>query len=604
MHSVTFYSFKGGVGRTLALANVGYELANAGKKVLLVDFDLEAPGLHTFKVFSTKEPHLGLVDFITDYLYTNKAPDVREYIFEALGIGKKNGRLWVMPAGKNDNEFQMKLNQVDWAELYKEKNGFLLFEDLKAQWKNSYNFDYVLIDSRTGHTDIGGICTRQLPNAVVILFFPNEQNLSGLKPVVFAIRKEDEKEKKETKLYFIMSNVPDLDDEENILANFESRFKEELQFPSLSTIIHRYESLSLLEQSLFVAERPKSRLAREYRKLTEIITEENIEDREGVLRRLDKKRISKLFADDKLLKEEESFIDRIVETYPKDGELLYRLSKYLKDLGLSKKSEILLQRSIGYEYRSPELFLAQSEIHHKENDNEEALSAIREVFSFKLNPEQIGRAADILRRINPNELLKFVNTTAFNSLSANECIWLTEELGWCKPGLQVIEQLFLRHLKNDALPKGTHDKIKDQLMLCLIGLSKFSEAINLFGSSRLNANELDDVAQIFNYGMAEWGLNRSLPKDMFERVVQLDISKNWANYCQCLSIAYWAIGDNKNANQYLSKAINLISEDPDAEFSCWRYLNVTPDEFKDDCHSIEKLISGEEIVPLFFNPSQ
>jgi MinD-like ATPase involved in chromosome partitioning or flagellar assembly len=41
---VTFYSYKGGVGRTMAMANAGAFLAAAGKKVLLVDWDLEAPG--------------------------------------------------------------------------------------------------------------------------------------------------------------------------------------------------------------------------------------------------------------------------------------------------------------------------------------------------------------------------------------------------------------------------------------------------------------------------------------------------------------------------------------------------------------------------------
>jgi MinD-like ATPase involved in chromosome partitioning or flagellar assembly len=44
----TFYSFKGGVGRTLALANVGYVLASWGRDVLMVDADLEAPGLSVF----------------------------------------------------------------------------------------------------------------------------------------------------------------------------------------------------------------------------------------------------------------------------------------------------------------------------------------------------------------------------------------------------------------------------------------------------------------------------------------------------------------------------------------------------------------------------
>jgi len=45
---ITFYSYKGGVGRTLALANIAVLLARRGKRVLMMDWDLEAPGLHRY----------------------------------------------------------------------------------------------------------------------------------------------------------------------------------------------------------------------------------------------------------------------------------------------------------------------------------------------------------------------------------------------------------------------------------------------------------------------------------------------------------------------------------------------------------------------------
>ena len=45
---VTFYSFKGGTGRTMALANVAWILAANGERVLIADWDLESPGLHRF----------------------------------------------------------------------------------------------------------------------------------------------------------------------------------------------------------------------------------------------------------------------------------------------------------------------------------------------------------------------------------------------------------------------------------------------------------------------------------------------------------------------------------------------------------------------------
>jgi len=62
MYTVTFYSFKGGVGRTLALANIGLELARTGRRVLLVDFDLESPGIDTFEILRPrKSSHPGMV---------------------------------------------------------------------------------------------------------------------------------------------------------------------------------------------------------------------------------------------------------------------------------------------------------------------------------------------------------------------------------------------------------------------------------------------------------------------------------------------------------------------------------------------------------------
>src|SRR5262245_15866916 len=45
---VTFYSYKGGVGRSMALANIAVLLARRGLKVLTVDWDLEAPGLERY----------------------------------------------------------------------------------------------------------------------------------------------------------------------------------------------------------------------------------------------------------------------------------------------------------------------------------------------------------------------------------------------------------------------------------------------------------------------------------------------------------------------------------------------------------------------------
>jgi AAA domain len=69
---VTFYSYKGGTGRTMLLSNVAWILASAGKRVLAIDWDLEAPGLHQYFHPFLIDPRLeatsGLIDMILDYV--------------------------------------------------------------------------------------------------------------------------------------------------------------------------------------------------------------------------------------------------------------------------------------------------------------------------------------------------------------------------------------------------------------------------------------------------------------------------------------------------------------------------------------------------------
>ena len=210
MYVSTFYSFKGGVGRTMALVNAAVELAQRGRKVLAVDFDLEAPGLDTFEVLRAPPAAAGIVDFVSDYLATGEAPDVERFMHPSAAVDG----LWIMPSGSQQG-YAASFGEIDWNVLYEQHSGYLLFEDLKEQWRQIIQPDYVLIDSRTGHTDTCGICTRQLPDAVTLLFFPNEQNLRGLAKVVRDIRAEGgASQRRRIDTHFVMSNVPDLDDED------------------------------------------------------------------------------------------------------------------------------------------------------------------------------------------------------------------------------------------------------------------------------------------------------------------------------------------------------------------------------------------------------
>ncbi|MEU1089176.1 FxSxx-COOH system tetratricopeptide repeat protein [Streptomyces sp. NPDC005892] len=195
---VTFYSYKGGTGRTMALANTAWILAANGKRVLAVDWDLEAPGLHRFfHPFldpSTLGATTGVIDLITDYAWAATSPVQRpddwhrDYARiqqhavsltpEALGWEfPRGGTLDFVSAGRQNREYSAAVSTFDWDNFYDRLGGGNFFDALRDDMKA--NYDYVLIDSRTGLSDIADICTVHLPDVLVDCFTLSDQSIDG-----------------------------------------------------------------------------------------------------------------------------------------------------------------------------------------------------------------------------------------------------------------------------------------------------------------------------------------------------------------------------------------------------------------------------------------
>jgi tetratricopeptide (TPR) repeat protein len=207
MFVVTFYSYKGGVGRTSALVNVAYRLARRGKRVFVLDFDLEAPGVDSYGLLETDPNTPGLVEYISAFTASGKVPDLREFV-RSSSLPEVAGKLFLMRGGKRDNNYKTALGLLDWKVLYRRRKGFLLIENLKGAIDSLFKPDYLLVDARTGLTDISGICTLQLPHLVVLLFSLNEQSVKGVSDVLHSI--VGNKLNREIGTMLVASPVPDM----------------------------------------------------------------------------------------------------------------------------------------------------------------------------------------------------------------------------------------------------------------------------------------------------------------------------------------------------------------------------------------------------------
>ena len=197
---ITFYSHKGGVGRTTAMTSYALHLAAQGKSVAIIDCDLEAPGYLNFFDLSEHEELIegkknGLVEFLCDTQFMGKDVEIKDYMLNA-GARNQNSdnnsalnRIWIIPAGNLNEGVDEKNalkspNRQDYVEALAKlnlgntqkviKSFSVLFEQLKEK------VDAILIDSRTGFNDIFGTATLHLSSCVVGFFGLSRQNEPGL----------------------------------------------------------------------------------------------------------------------------------------------------------------------------------------------------------------------------------------------------------------------------------------------------------------------------------------------------------------------------------------------------------------------------------------
>ncbi len=225
-HFIAFYSYKGGVGRSLVLANVAYELARKGCKVMIMDLDLEAPGQHMTDLFRPRVAHArdlmkwpgkGLLELFEAWLADHNKPgfefDLADYLRPprqdvADKLASYEGELSLLPSGDDsDPSYAERVSRFSWSDFY-EADGQALLRNLKHRFL-AEGFDHVLIDARTGISDEFYVSALELADTVVVVSSLNWQNIEGTRKVVETLRSDAVVEEFEPKrLLLVGSPVP------------------------------------------------------------------------------------------------------------------------------------------------------------------------------------------------------------------------------------------------------------------------------------------------------------------------------------------------------------------------------------------------------------
>jgi MinD-like ATPase involved in chromosome partitioning or flagellar assembly len=177
---VTFYSLRGGVGRSTALAHVARILSQRRRKVVCVDLDLEAPSLPFLLGCSgdVRDRH-GVVELLTA-LDRHEQPDYAAHLLPVPATDN----LFLIPAGRVSAEYALKLRDVNPGAWYREERNPLraLLAGLRSELP--FRPDAILLDARTGISEMSGPLLFDLADLTVVCFFPHPHARTGTELLV------------------------------------------------------------------------------------------------------------------------------------------------------------------------------------------------------------------------------------------------------------------------------------------------------------------------------------------------------------------------------------------------------------------------------------
>jgi WD40 repeat protein/MinD-like ATPase involved in chromosome partitioning or flagellar assembly len=271
--TVTFYSYKGGVGRSLLAANIGVLCARRGK-TLLWDLDIEAPGMHNIPGLDpSRTIQEGFFEWLIKWQESKKNADEADYN-KLVGLACQtptSAQLYILPAFGAKKDFAGLYQEVQWDDfLVRDLNsGLTLFRRALDAFGDA-GFETVILDSRTGITDIGGLLAALLPHVTVLVGNYGRQNTRGLAHVWQALELASEG-KINTR-----APLPDLTrilvaspiaDNAQLRAAGESIWKEEFRIELSELVTVPFDPNLLFTEELYAAKLPESPVAESYGKL-------------------------------------------------------------------------------------------------------------------------------------------------------------------------------------------------------------------------------------------------------------------------------------------------------------------------------------------------
>ena len=215
----TLFSIKGGVGRSTTAAILAWDLARRGRKVLVVDLDLESPGLSSAMVERNDRPDFGVTDWFVEDLVGQG-----DQVLEGMTATPKwaqdfEGEVHIAPAhGQEPGEYLAKLGRVymNTREAWTAR-----LETMLTRLEERHRPEIVLVESRAGLHDIAAATVTDLGAQVLLFATDSESNWTDYGILFRHWRDQDLARRIRDRLWTVSALTPELD-----TARYLARFRQ------------------------------------------------------------------------------------------------------------------------------------------------------------------------------------------------------------------------------------------------------------------------------------------------------------------------------------------------------------------------------------------
>ncbi|MDJ0599808.1 MAG: MinD/ParA family protein [Crocosphaera sp.] len=248
---VSIHSYRGGTGKSNMTANLATTMAMLGKRVGIVDTDIQSPGIHIlFRLDETK-----INRTLNDYLWDDDcsaeqiAYDV-SYVLDDpnAAAANPNGKIFLIPSSMKSEDIATILSEGYDVELLQQ--GFYEVGD-------TFELDYLFVDTHPGLNE-ETLLSIGLSSALVIILRPDQQDYLGT-AVIVEVARELEVPKM---LLVVNKALPDID-----FGILKDKVHETYQLPVAGILPLSTEMLRLGSQGLFCLQHPDHPLTKEVQRI-------------------------------------------------------------------------------------------------------------------------------------------------------------------------------------------------------------------------------------------------------------------------------------------------------------------------------------------------